>query len=455
MDKYIIGFKTEQDVRLTLAEMEKQWLKWMWNQLPTQWNWWVRSNWDYNNFSLSYKDGFGQWQRWLNIIDGIKFIDFKEVISKKPVNANANYISWFRTEQDVERTLAVMEQIGWKWLNGILPTKWDGWKDFFRWSKGWSLSNHNGFWQNSIREIDPSDLYFEDFIKMHTTNPAPEKPSTWKIEVTFDNLKNFIWKKFTGIKGGEPIEWVIVDKPKVWVRFNTQWDTWWDANDYPWYRKWWTIIDKLDFDNIEDFMIVSEVEPDPTADIEIPKYFYIKRNESNVLWEEYITWLNKKYSSKWAWGQYNYYGYDDSTTRSGTDCHENPEYFKNNAKEITLEFWNQYMNDINDPELPVTATETTQSYEVPLSKFDSSDPETGVKYPNPYGTRMTDFMKAAAPIQVYSRDSSGALPTIVWSGCSGKAGDIIYVDDPMVAGPYIAPKVPVKKSRYSSMLDLI
>jgi len=70
------------------------------------------------------------------------------------------------------------------------------------------------------------------------------------------------------------------------------------------------------------------------------------------------------------------------------------------------------MNDISDPELPVTATETTQSYEK-VTTTDSTDPTTGKKYPTPYGTRMTDFMKAAAPIQVYSRDSSGALPTIV------------------------------------------
>lgn len=401
---------------------------------------------------LYIRDHFSEWAYWTvwgaSLPDDIHihFRNYIEEINKKPLNANADYISWFMCENDVERTLEVMEQIGWTWVSGQKPTQWHQWKNNFRWSKGWSLGNHDDFWQNSIRKIDPSDLYFEDFIKIHTTNPAPETLSVWKVEVTFDNIKNFIWKKFTGIKGGEPIEWVIVDKPRVWVRFNTRFNNWWETTDCPWYKRWWNISDKWDLSNIKSFMIISESEsePDPTADIEIPKYFYIKRDNSNVLWEEYIKWLNETYSCEWSWTEYVYYWYDGSSGSWGTDCHYYSRNFENNAKEITLEFWNKYMNDMSDPELPVTATEATQSHEVPLSKFDSSDPEAGKKWRVEYWIGPTNIIDT-------SKYYSAVLP-----GCAWKAGDVIYVDDHLrMAAPYLAPKVPVKKSRYSSMLDLI
>lgn len=219
---------------------------------------------------------------------------------------------------------------------------------------------------------------------------------------------------------------------------------------------------------------------DKSADAEIPKYFFVKKDKGNVLWDEYINWLNKTYKSSWAGWWYNYYWYDGSPDNNGTDAFDTYDRFWNNAKEITLEFWNKHMNDISDPILPVTATETTQSYNRPTTT-DATDPKTGIKYPTPYGTSVTELMEAAArlktadPTWVFDQPiiqsfrqagKSTAHKNLVdaaryWTAVSyawdrGRAGDVLYVDDAAAfSGPYLAQKVPVKKSRYSSMLDLI
>lgn len=33
--------------------------------------------------------------------------------------------------------------------------------------------------------------------------------------------------------------------------------------------------------------------------MELPKYFVIKRDASNPLWQKYINWLNETYETKW------------------------------------------------------------------------------------------------------------------------------------------------------------
>jgi len=271
MAEYIVGFESEQDVRLTLAAMEKKWWKWMWQQLPTQWNGWVRRIWDYTNFSLCFNDNFGQWCRGKNKADWETFINFKDAI-----------------------------------------------------------------------------------------------------------------KELTGSKS--PV--------------------------------------------------------DATNTVEIPKYFFIKKDESNVLCGKYIEWLNKTYSVQWAWYGYNYYWYDGSIDSNGTEAYDNSGSFINNAKEITLEFWNQYMNV--EKVLPVTATETTQSYEKPITT-DAADPKADKKWRAVFWIGATDNIA----------DAARYWTAVSYAGDRGRAGDVLFVDDAVLSGPYLAPKVPVKKSRYSSMLDLI
>lgn len=205
------------------------------------------------------------------------------------------------------------------------------------------------------------------------------------------------------------------------------------------------------------------VTPDESDTLGIPEYYYIKKDESNPLWKEYISWLNAKYKVGnwgWVWGGYEYFWYDGNSNYGWTYAYDTREQFKNWAKEITLEFWSMYMN--------IEKVTTT----------DHTDPETGKKYPNPYGISVTDLMdlqaklKAADPYDVlsqshvahntltnnyidYARYRTAALADMDIRVNTWVPAPKYAVLDEAMSGTYVQPEVPVKKSRYSSMLDLI
>ena len=86
---------------------------------------------------------------------------------------------------------------------------------------------------------------------------------------------------------------------------------------------------------------------------ELPKYFVIKRDESNPRWKKYIDWLNKTYGCSWDGDCYIYYGYDGNsncTDNYRTDCHHIIENFQNSPTLITLEEWDECVNGFVLPE---------------------------------------------------------------------------------------------------------
>lgn len=76
---------------------------------------------------------------------------------------------------------------------------------------------------------------------------------------------------------------------------------------------------------------------------ELPKYFAIKRQKDNPLWQKYINWLNDKYDARFRGKLHGkneaYYGYDGMT-----DCYSNIELFKNSPIVLTLEEWDDILN---------------------------------------------------------------------------------------------------------------
>lgn len=78
--------------------------------------------------------------------------------------------------------------------------------------------------------------------------------------------------------------------------------------------------------------------------ITLPKYFIIKRDENNPLWDKYIYWLNETYRQEWTGSRYNYYGYDGNDKYNGLNCWEDIEQFQNFPALITLEEWNEWVS---------------------------------------------------------------------------------------------------------------
>lgn len=82
-----------------------------------------------------------------------------------------------------------------------------------------------------------------------------------------------------------------------------------------------------------------------------PKYFVVKKDIQNPLWEEYIKWLNKTYNKNYL-GNNRFYGYDGTSFLSS----EYLTSFKNNPILLTLQQWKEvfinenlmYKGDLED-----------------------------------------------------------------------------------------------------------
>lgn len=82
--------------------------------------------------------------------------------------------------------------------------------------------------------------------------------------------------------------------------------------------------------------------------MELPKYFVIKRDASNPLWQKYINWLNETYETTLGGEWYNYFGYDGNLKiPSGTNWDDSIANFENNPTLLTLEEWNKAVNGFN------------------------------------------------------------------------------------------------------------
>jgi hypothetical protein len=79
----------------------------------------------------------------------------------------------------------------------------------------------------------------------------------------------------------------------------------------------------------------------------LPKYFVIKREQGNHLWEKFINWLNERYVCMFSGNAYNYYGFDGGYDRNGTNAFNEISDFQNNPELITLEYWDECVNGID------------------------------------------------------------------------------------------------------------
>jgi len=83
----------------------------------------------------------------------------------------------------------------------------------------------------------------------------------------------------------------------------------------------------------------------------LPKYFLIKSDKNNPLWQKYIDWLKDEYGSRWDGTLNGYYGFDDNKMyKSGVGVYfslENEE-LSNDPTVITLEQWDKAVNGFTE-----------------------------------------------------------------------------------------------------------
>jgi len=248
------------------------------------------------------------------------------------------------------------DYINWlnKKTNGV---KWDG--DTFKYygynkSKssdrifgGTSCSNNiSGFKDNTV-EI--SLEFWDKIVNKEEEKPLTELPKYFIIE---RDDSNPLWQKY--------IKWLN-------KTYHANWDgnayTYYGYNDYG-YGEYdesdGTICgDDLDFKNNPELITLNQwnkvvnqfYSKQITKDelTELPKYFVIKRDLSNPLWQKYIDWLNETYGSRWKGKQFLYYGNDGNIFYNGTAFYNKISSFENNPELLTLEEWYSFLNITNDP----------------------------------------------------------------------------------------------------------
>ena len=143
----------------------------------------------------------------------------------------------------------------------------------------------------------------------------------------------------------------------------------------------------------------------------LPKYFVIKKDETNPLWKKYITWLNKTYNTYWG-SLFEYYGFDGSKCCGGTNAVDNIKYFENNPTLLTLEQWDEIVNPktlkagdvINLHGINHKVTEHHYYFLSLMRK------EIGVSFDNSYIFRSLNLNRAEFSKNILGYDKGGDFP---------------------------------------------
>ena len=78
----------------------------------------------------------------------------------------------------------------------------------------------------------------------------------------------------------------------------------------------------------------------------LPKYYVIKKDKSNPLWDKYLKWINKQsFPQRFTWDDFIYYWYDWWSIFNWFNCEDDLYDFKNIPEVITLEEWDNYINN--------------------------------------------------------------------------------------------------------------
>jgi hypothetical protein len=110
-----------------------------------------------------------------------------------------------------------------------------------------------------------------------------------------------------------------------------------------WYQYYFNFLSKVKGCDYTRLPIVKIDDIVMEKEKQLPKYFVIKQDANNPLWNKYIAWYNDIYGSDVRGTDYkNYYGYDGNLNIS---ILSELYLFKNNPTLLTLEEWDLIVNN--------------------------------------------------------------------------------------------------------------
>lgn len=419
MSRYITGFQTEQDVRLTLEAMEKKWWKWVGWQKPTEWDWWRHRSGDYGHLVLNYNDNF--WQSPLDFDEDN--INFREAIDELTGSASVQPVTELPEYFTIRCTSNNKKNPLWKKYIDWLNEKYD---DDNMWNiDGWFYGNHrNGDRYNHPHEMDwEKEITLEEWDSIVNSIAVSSLPEYFYIERDPNDPR---WMKF--------IDWI---NDTYWTSFI--WGTYsyygWDG--YKWCKSCW--------------YNVSQFEHNPTR---------ITLDE----WEAITQWvsLNLQETTKY-----------EELVDTYKQISSLPEY----ATESTV--WHSDVSSkLTSKQLEEALTKlTTVDHTDPSTGIKSPEPAdlrlrtaAGASSGNWPSTRIdgNDPLRMAHDAAMYWTAVSYATPTSKNDSIyesfrqAGKAYNAMmnsYIDGQSIQWPtppqVFIDEAPTKTSRYSSILDLI
>lgn len=137
------------------------------------------------------------------------------------------------------------------------------------------------------------------------------------------------------------------NKSPKYYDFKSRWD-------YPYmvYKNWFYSTSCIYDDEYEIVKFKDWIKThNPIKPMKLPKYFCIKRDAKNPLWDKYIAWLNKKDPQRNLSGVNKYY-WNAKWESWGT-----LDYFKKWTVELTLDQWNEVVN-----KTPIKKSKPTLTY---------------------------------------------------------------------------------------------
>lgn len=228
MDRYITGFQTEQDVRLTLEAMEKKWWKWVGWQKPTEWDWWRHRSGDYGHLVLNYNDNF--WQSPLDF--DRDNINFREAIdeltgsaSVHPVTELPEYFTIPCNDNNKKNPL-------WEKYIDWLNEKYDAMN---RWdADDWFYGHHrNGDTYNHSYEMDwELEITLEKWDSIVYPTAVSPLPEYFYIKRDLNDPR---WMKF--------IDWI---NGTYWTYFIWEICLYYGWDGYKWQKSCWDDVSKFD-----------------------------------------------------------------------------------------------------------------------------------------------------------------------------------------------------------------
>lgn len=227
MCRYITGFTTEQDVRLTLEAMEKKWWTWLSWEKPTGWDGWRVNSGNYGNFSLSYEDSF-----WWSVPPKEDTIDFRDAIreltgsaSVQPVTELPEYFT-IPCNSNNKKNPLWEKYIDWLNKKYNVTNEWD--------SDSWFYGYHkNGDTYNHSYEMDwELEITLEKWDSIVNPTNVSSLPEYFYIERDLNDPR---WMKF--------IDWI---NDTYWTSFIWESYLYYGWDGYKWQRSCWNDVSKFD-----------------------------------------------------------------------------------------------------------------------------------------------------------------------------------------------------------------